>query len=119
MKTVRFYGAENCSTCLKAFNFLVTHRYPVERIDIFKTPPSREELIRMLELNNNNIHALFNTAGRLYKEQRLAEKIPALNREQALDLLQSDGRLIRRPFIFVDGKGLAGFDPKVWKALLV
>lgn len=119
MKTVRFYGAENCSTSLKAFNFLVTHRYAVERIDIFKTPPTRDELIKMLALNNNNIHALFNTAGRQYKDQRLSEKIPTLSREEALDLLQSDGRLIRRPFIFVDDKGLAGFDPKVWKAALL
>lgn len=119
MKTVRFYGAENCSTCLKAFNFLVTHRYPVERIDIFKTPPSRDELIKMLGLLNNNIHSLFNTSGRLYQEQNLAKKIPTLTRDEALDLLQTDGRLIRRPFIFWEDKGLAGFEPKIWKAALV
>jgi arsenate reductase (glutaredoxin) len=122
MTIIKFYGAQNCSSCQKAFNFLVNHRYPVERIDIFAKPPTRKEMEEMLEFNGGNLRALFNTAGRVYQENNIKEKIVTMTKEQAFDMLAKNGRLVKRPFVLLekDGKkmGLVGFDPKVWKKAL-
>ena len=122
MTIIKFYGAQNCSSCQKAFKFLVNHRYVVDRVDIFSTPPTRAEMERMLEIHNGNIRVLFNTAGRVYQENNLKEKIPTMTKDQAFDMLSKNGRLVKRPFILFekDGKkqGLVGFDPKEWKKAL-
>lgn len=119
MNIVKFYGAENCSTCVKAFKFLVNNRYAVDRVNIFETPPSKAELLQMLGYYKGNIRALFNTAGRVYQTENLKDKIPLLTQEQAINMLAKNGRLVKRPFILYKGGGLVGFDPKVWKPALL
>ena len=119
MNIIKFYGAENCSTCVKAFKFLVNNRYAVDRVNIFETPPTKAELKQMLEYYQGNIRALFNTAGRVYQEENWKDKIPLLTPEKAIDALSKNGRLVKRPFILYKGGGLVGFDPKVWKPALL
>src|SRR4051794_21394617 len=113
MNVIKFYGAENCSSCQKAFKFLVNQRYAVDRFNIFEKPPTRAEMLQMLDFLGGNIRGLFNTAGRVYQEMNLKEKIPAMTKEEALDLLAANGRLVKRPFILFKsgGKsaGLVGF----------
>ena len=118
MNSVKFYGAENCSSCLKAFKFLLNNRYPVDRVNIFETPPTKAELLKMLGYYKGNIRALFNTAGRVYQENNLKEKIPKMTEKEALEMLASNGRLVKRPFILYKDVGLVGFDPKTWKTVL-
>lgn len=119
MNIVKFYGAENCSSCVKAFKFLCNNRYAVERVDIFATPPTKAEMVQMLGYYKGNIRALFNTAGRFYQENNLKDKIGKMTQDEALQMLLKNGRLVKRPFILFKGGGLVGFDPKEWKKVLV
>jgi arsenate reductase-like glutaredoxin family protein len=58
--------------------------------------------------------ALFNTAGRDYREQRLSESLPKMKESAALELLEKNGNLVKRPFLIGDGVALVGFDPELW-----
>ncbi len=115
MKVIRVYEYSVCSTCKRALAFLATHQRAVERIDIFATPPSKAELKKMVDFHEGNFKKLFNTAGRVYQERQLAPIVAKMSESEAIDLLASDGRLIKRPFVLTEKFGLVGFDPVAWK----
>ena len=60
----------------------------------------------------------FNTSGLLYKSMQLKEKLPAMTEEEQLQLLASDGMLVKRPIVVKDGLVLVGFREENWKVLL-
>jgi len=117
VKMIKMYELPNCSTCRKAMNFLLTNRYPVERVDITTNPPSIAELKEMLVIQGGNIKKLFNTTGKQYQAMGMKDQVAKMTEAEALKLLASNGKLIKRPFILWEGKGLVGFDPKVWKKI--
>ncbi len=115
--TVYHYPA--CSTCRKALAWLDRKGIAHTRVDIVKEPPPRGVLARVLEQSGGNLRALFNTSGQSYREGNFKERLPALTREQALEALSKDGKLIKRPLLISDKAALAGFDETVWgRALL-
>lgn len=86
--------------------------------DITKEPPSITELKKMLNFQGDEIKKLFNTSGLLYKEMELKNKLPHLNQDQALQLLASNGMLIKRPFLIGKDFGLVGFKESIWEKTL-
>lgn len=115
MKIVKIYEYANCSTCKKALKFLLNQRYATERIDIIQNPPSMSELKEMLSFQGGNVKKLFNTAGRVYQEMNLKDKLSSMTEADALKLLSTNGKLVKRPFVLFEGKGLVGFEPSEWK----
>ncbi len=106
-----------CSTCRKAAQWLHDHGIVFEEVSIIEQPPSLADLRRMLKNYDGNIRRLFNTSGIQYRERNLAQLLPELDDEEALALLASDGRLIKRPFLLEDdGRGLVGFREPEWMA---
>lgn len=62
---------------------------------------------------------LFNTSGQVYRELDIAQKIKdGMTEAQALALLSKNGKLVKRPFLFVGNDGTVGFKEAEWKALL-
>src|SRR5688572_21514477 len=100
MKVAKIWEYENCSTCKKALKFLANRNIAVEKADITTDPPSKAELKKMVDLLGGNFKKLFNTAGRVYQQQNLKEKIANMTEDQALTILAGNGRLIKRPFLF-------------------
>ena len=67
------------------------------------------------------LRKFFNTSGLKYKELNLKERLPALSEEEQLQLLASDGMLVKRP-LFISGHGavsriLIGFRESEWQVL--
>lgn len=87
--------------------------------DITKETPSIIELKKMLAFQENAIKKLFNTSGLLYKEMDLKNKLPHLDQDQALQLLASNGMLIKRPFLIGKDFGLVGFKESIWEKTLL
>lgn len=112
---VKVYGYKGCSTCKKALAFLNKKKIAFDDVDITTTPPSKKELKAMLGRYDGQLKKLFNTAGQVYREQKISDRLPDLSEAAALDLLAGNGRLVKRPFLLVDGKaGAVGFDEAVW-----
>lgn len=116
--SVKIYGYKNCDTCRKSLRFLKAKNISYEEIDITTTAPSSTELKKMLDHYDGQIKKLFNTSGQVYKEQGLSESLPTMSTDKALKLLASNGRLVKRPFLLVDGKAAAvGFKEDDWKKI--
>ncbi|PIQ96129.1 MAG: arsenate reductase [Nitrospinae bacterium CG11_big_fil_rev_8_21_14_0_20_56_8] len=106
---MQFYSYNKCGTCRKAKQFLDDHKVPYQEIDITENPPPKAILKRALK--ERGLGKLFNTSGVQYKELNIKDKLKTMTEDEALDLLASNGRLVKRP-VAVDKSGLTvGFDP--------
>jgi arsenate reductase-like glutaredoxin family protein len=61
-----------------------------------------------------DIRKLFNSSGQEYRRLKIAEKVPAMSESDALDLLASNGSLVKRPFVIGEGVALVGFREEEW-----
>ena len=118
MKPWKMYEYSGCSTCKQALKFLEAKKISFEKIDITSKPPSKNELQRMLKFYKGELRKLFNTSGLVYKEMKLAEKLPGMNEAEALALLEKNGRLVKRPFLLGEKSGVVGFKEEEWKKIL-
>jgi arsenate reductase-like glutaredoxin family protein len=86
--------------------------------EITTTPPSLDELHRMLKYQGGNLKKLFNTSGDLYREMGLSEKLSKMPIEDALTLLTKHGMLVKRPFLIGKDFGITGFKESEWSNIL-
>ena len=107
-----------CSTCKKAQKWLSDNGFDYEMRDIKENNPTHEELEEWHRINGLPLRKFFNTSGLLYRELGLKDKLASMSDEEQLELLASDGMLVKRP-ILVDGKTiLIGFRESEWEAHL-
>lgn len=115
---VKIYEYKNCGTCKKALKFLDAHSIEYKKVAIRETPPSKAELKKMLGYVGE-LKKLFNTSGMDYRSLNMKEILPTLSQEKALDLLASNGNLVKRPFVLFDKSGTVGFKEELWKDLFL
>lgn len=107
-----------CSTCQKAKKWLETNNLSFKERHIVEETPSKEELEKWIAQSNLEIKKFFNTSGLKYKELNLKEKLPNMNDSEKIELLASNGMLIKRPLLIIDNKVLVGFKEKEWENLI-
>lgn len=98
---MKVYLHPRCTTCKQAQKSLKEQGASFSEIDLTETSPTRSELRTALEIYG--ARKLFNTSGQRYRDLGLKDKIESLSDEAIIDLLHSDGMLVKRPFI-VDGQ---------------
>ena len=91
-----------CSTCRKAAKWLKSKDFEFQLIDIVKEPPLVNYLNLALEQYSDDKKRIFNTRGKAFKNLDL--DINRLSKEEIIQLLLSDGKLIKRPFLIYEGK---------------
>ena len=102
MKKIIFYSYLKCSTCRKAAKWLESKDFEFQLIDIVKEPPLIDYLNLALEQYSDDKKRIFNTRGKAFKALNL--DIYGLSKEEIIQLLLSDGKLIKRPFLIYEGK---------------
>ena len=102
MKKIIFYSYLKCSTCRKAAQWLKSKDFEFQLIDIVKEPPLVKYLNLATEQYSNDKKRIFNTRGKAFKNLNL--DIYCLSSEEIIQLLSSDGKLIKRPFLIYEGK---------------
>ena len=109
-----------CSTCKKARAWLDAHGVAYTARHIKENNPTYEELKQWLAVSGLPVKKLFNTSGLQYKALGLKDKLPAMTVEEQLQLLATDGMLVKRPFVVTeDGKVLTGFRETEWEQALL
>ena len=103
-----------CSTCKKARKWLDEHGVVYTARHIKETNPSYEELKLWLDISGLPVKKFFNTSGLLYKSLNLKDRLPAMSVEEQLQLLASDGMLVKRPLLILEDEILVGFREKEW-----
>jgi arsenate reductase (glutaredoxin) len=109
------YWYPKCGTCRKARKWLDDHEISYDEIHIVDNPPSREMLEDMYKRSGLEIKKFFNTSGQRYRDLGLKDRINQASDEELLDLLASDGMLIKRPLVKDDQKVTVGFNEDVFE----
>ena len=103
-----------CTTCQKAKKWLDDRGVAYQLRDIKLENPTREELTAWYEKSGLPLKKFFNTSGLLYKSMELKDKLPAMSEDAQLQLLSTDGMLIKRPLLIGADFVLVGFKEADW-----
>ena len=112
-----FIEYPKCTTCQKAKKWLEHNKIDFEDHHILEQTPTKESLKKYIARSGKEIRKWFNTSGLKYKELHLREKLPTMTEEEQLNLLASNGMLIKRPIFVSDQVVLIGFKEEEWKVL--
>jgi arsenate reductase len=99
---ITYYEYPKCGTCRKAKKWFAEKGIEVNAIHIVENPPSKNELHELYKKSGLELKKFFNTSGQKYRELGLKDKLKDMSEDEALELLSSDGMLIKRP-ITTDG----------------
>ena len=108
-----------CGTCKKAQVYLENLGVNYDYRDIKLENPSYEELKLWHEKSGLEMKRFFNTSGMKYRELKLKDKLPDMSEDEQLELLATDGMLVKRPIIVSDDVVLTGFKVKEWEEKLL
>ena len=114
-----FVNYPKCSTCRKAKKWLDEHNIEYESRHIIDDNPASEELRKWWEISDLPLKRFFNTSGMKYRELKLKDKLPDMSEDEQLDLLATDGMLVKRPILVNDDIVLVGFKVKEWEEKLL
>ena len=103
-----------CSTCKKAKKWLDEHNVEYTERHIVENNPTYDELKEWFNKSGLPIKRFFNTSGLLYKEMKLKGKLPAMSEDEQLQLLATNGMLMKRPLIVGENIVLTGFKENEW-----
>ena len=106
-----------CSTCKKAKEYLESKNISFEIRDIVLNNPKKEELKKWLEKSDLDISKLYNTSGLVYKNNNIKGKRKKMNIDEQLELLSSNGMLVKRPLLITEDKVLVGFKKEEYDRL--
>ncbi|MCA1031590.1 arsenate reductase family protein [Bacillus timonensis] len=118
--SLTFYWYPKCGTCRKAKKWLEDHNIAFESIHIAESPPSRERLEELYERSGLELKKFFNTSGQKYRELGLKDKVKTASESELLDILATDGMLMKRPILTNGEKVTVGFNEEqyneMWKS---
>ena len=124
MKKIIVYCYNRCTTCKKAIKYLEENilnnnknskNIELELKDIITEKPNLNEMIKIIETKYNKkiseitrdeLKSFFNTSGILYRENNIKDKIKDEKNsiEDILNILISDGKMIKRPLVIIKEK---------------
>ena len=110
-----FVNYPKCSTCKKARKFLEEKGVTFEDRDIKEQNPTVDELKEWIAKSGLPAKKFFNTSGMLYRQMELKDKLPNMSEQEMIELLATDGMLVKRPILVSEDKVLVGFRQAEWE----
>jgi len=107
-----------CTTCMKAQKYLDSIGVSYMIRNIKDERPSRDEIALWKARSGLPLRRFFNTSGLKYRELALKDRLPGMSEEEMLDLLASDGMLVKRPLLVAVDCMLVGFKESDWQSVL-
>ena len=112
-----FLCYSKCTTCQKAGKWLDANGIKYTERPIKEENPSIEELKQWHKMSGLPLKRFFNTSGLLYKDMQLKDKLPDMSEDEKLELLATDGMLVKRPILITKTAVFVGFKEKEWEKL--
>ena len=110
-----FVNYPKCGTCQKARKYLEEKGLAFEDRKIKEQNPTADELKKWIEKSGLPIKKLFNTSGMLYRQMGLKDKLSDMSEQEMIELLATDGMLVKRPILVTEDKVLVGFKQAEWE----
>lgn len=82
--------------------------------DIKEENPSADELRQWYQQSGEPLKKFFNTSGIQYRALELKDKLPQMSEDEQIELLATDGMLVKRPLLITDDTVLIGFKEAQW-----
>lgn len=111
----KVYEYKQCGTCRNALKFLDKKGISYVRVPVRESPPKKTELQKMLKAYDGEIKKLFNRSSQDYRDLKLKDKLDQMSTEEAFELLQKNGNLVKRPFVISERGALLGFKEEEWE----
>lgn len=112
---IDFYWYPKCSSCQKAKKWLASSGVDFKEIHIVENPPSKSALKEMIAAGNLDIKNFFNTSGKQYRDLQLKDKLSEMSDDEKLELLSSNGMLIKRPLVWNGQTATLGFHEGIFR----
>lgn len=109
-----FIEYTKCSTCKKAKKHLEELGVSFEDRHIVEENPTKEELTEWISVSGYPVKKFFNTSGMKYRELGLKDRLPQMTDEEKIELLATDGMLVKRPLLIDGDRILVGFKEAEW-----
>ena len=107
-----------CSTCQKAKKWLDEQNIEYTERHIVDANPTYDELKEWYSKSGLSLKKFFNTSGFIYKELQLKDKLPTMSEEEQLQLLATNGMMVKRPLVVCGDTVLVGFKEAEWSEKL-
>ena len=111
---IKFICYPKCTTCQKAQKWLDDNKIEYEFRDIKLDNPTLDELTEWYKKSGLPLKKFFNTSGLLYKSLDLKNKLFAMTEDEMLNLLATDGMLVKRPLVIGENFVFVGFKEIEW-----
>ncbi len=108
--SVKIYHNPRCSKSRQTLQLLKDNNIEPEVVKYLETPPTKEELEKILDLLGMEPRELMRRREKEYKE--LGLDAPNLSRDQLIQAMVEHPRLIERPIVIKDGKAALGRPPE-------
>ena len=115
--SVLFLEYPKCTTCKKAKAWLEGNAVAFDDRHIVENNPTAEELKTWWQMSGLPLKKFINTSGLLYKELKLKDKLPEMTEDEMIELLSTNGMLVKRPLIIGEDFVLVGFKEAEWDRL--
>ncbi|MEJ2406505.1 MAG: arsenate reductase (glutaredoxin) [Candidatus Thiodiazotropha sp.] len=108
--SITIYHNPRCSKSRQTLQLLDEHHIEPNVIEYLKNPPSREELVAILDMLGIEPRQLMRTKEAEYRELGLDDE--SLSRDQLIDAMLATPKLIERPIVINNGKAAIGRPPE-------
>ena len=113
-----FVNYPKCSTCKRAEKFLKENKVEFVNRNIVEENPTAEELSLWMDKSGLEPRKFFNTSGFLYREMNLKDKIKTMSKEEMIEILSTNGMLVKRPLLVTEDIVLVGFKEENYKEII-
>ena len=113
-----FVNYPKCSTCKRAEKFLKENNVEFVNRNIVEENPTADELSLWMDKSGLEPRKFFNTSGVLYREMNLKDKIKTMSKEEMIEILSTNGMLVKRPLLVTEDIVLVGFKEENYKEII-
>lgn len=103
------YWHPQCQTCRKVKKWLDDHQLSYNGLHIVKNPPTRDELFEIYQKSGLDLKNFFSTSTKKYRELGIKEMIKTSSEDELIDLLATDGMLLKKPILVNGDRIIIGF----------
>ena len=115
---MKVYYYPTCNTCKKAMKWLDEKGIPYSKKHIVDSNLTYKEVEEIYKKSKFDVQKLFNTSGLVYRELNLKDKLKETDLQQKLELLASNGMLLKRPLLVQESTVIVGFNKDVYEEKL-
>jgi len=86
--------------------------------DISRENPTAAELKQWIVRSGLPVKKFFNTSGKLYQSLQLKDRLLQMSEADMIELLASDGMLVKRPLLIDQDRVLVGYRAEAYEQLV-